>query len=329
LAFDGAYDDALEQAFQAGYAWNVNGTTLFNIRFKDESNQWGPVYKKTVVVNETPTPRDWKITFAEYFFGIFDPGAGTGNVIVAFDGNLDNGVEILLRSSLTWEQTSGSTLFNIRVKDESNQWGPVFKRTIFFNGSNPTVNLISQGESISRCPDFSVTLDYVGPNGYNVVWENGTIGNTVTFTPTASGYFSMYAYLGNSYLYDSIYVNIYSLPDALINPAGEILVCASSNVLLTASAGTNYSYQWYQNGNIITGSTQQTYFPTQVGAYTVLVTDNTTTCQQLSSPTTFYLTAPIFPTGTVSTSCNPNGVELTAPIGTGNTYQWKKNGTNI
>jgi len=329
LAFDGNYNEAIEQAFQEGYAWSVQGNTNFNIRFKDEANQWGPIFKKAIFVNQAPTPRDWKITFAEYFFGIFDPGVGTGNIIVAFDGNLDQGVEVLLRSSLTWDQAAGSTLFNIRVKDETNKWGPVYKRTIFFNGDNPSVNLIAQGESISRCPEFSVTLDYVGPNGYNVVWENGVEGNSVTFTPSSSGYFSMYAYLGNSYLYDSIYVNIFNLPNAVVDPAGEILVCASSNVPLTASAGSNYSYQWYQDGVLIPGSTQQTYFPTQVGAYTVLVTDNNTTCQQLSSPTTFYLTTPIFPTGTVSTACNPGGVQLTAPVGTGNTYQWKRNGANI
>lgn len=86
LAFDGNYNEAIEQAFQTNYAWNLTGTTSFNIRFKDESNVWGPVFKKAIVVNQTPTPRNWNITFAEYFFGIFDPGAGTGNVIVAFDG---------------------------------------------------------------------------------------------------------------------------------------------------------------------------------------------------------------------------------------------------
>ena len=330
LAFDGEYNDALEQAFSQGYAWNFSGaSTLFNIRFKDESNQWGPVYKKTVFRDELPTARGLNITFAEYYFGVFDPGAGTGNVIVAFDGNFDSAMEILLRNHLTWENQSGSTLFNIRVKDETNKWGPVFKRTIFFNGANPAVNLITQGETISRCPTFPVTLSYAGPLGFNVTWENGATGNEVTFVPDASGYFTVMANLGNEYLYDSIYVNVYALPPANITPAGDILVCASSNVMLTANSGTNYSYVWYYNDAVIPGETMINYLPTQVGAYKVRVTDNTTTCQQTSSPTTFYLTSPIFPTGTVTTACNPNGVLLTGPVGSGNTYQWKKNGAAI
>jgi hypothetical protein len=330
LAFDGEYNDALEQAFSGDYAWSFSGSsTLFNIRFKDEANQWGPVYKKTVFRNEPPTARGLNITFAEYYFGVFDPGVGTGNVIVAFDGNFDSAMEVLLRNHLTWENQSGSTLFNIRVKDETNKWGPVFKRTIFFNGANPAVNLITQGESISRCPTFPVTLNYSGPLGFNVTWENGTTGNEVTFVPEASGYFTVFANLGNEYLYDSIYVNVYELPPANITPSGDILVCASSNVMLTANSGTNYTYVWYYNDAVIAGETMINYLPTQIGAYKVRVTDNTTTCQQTSLPTTFYLTSPIFPTGTVTTACNPNGVLLTGPVGFGNSYQWKKNGAAI
>ncbi|MEN9393833.1 MAG: hypothetical protein RL362_54, partial [Bacteroidota bacterium] len=330
LAFDGEYNDALEQALSSDYAWSFNGSsTLFNIRFKDEANQWGPVFKKTVFKDELPTARGLNITFAEYYFGVFDPGAGTGNVIVAFDGNFDSAMEVLLRNHLTWENQSGSTLFNIRVKDETNKWGPVFKRTIFFNGANPAVNLITQGESVSRCPTFPVTLNYSGPLGFNVTWENGTTGNEVTFVPEGSGYFTVMANLGNEYLYDSIYVNVYELPPANITPSGDILVCASSNVMLTANSGTNYSYVWYYNDAVIPGETMINYLPTQIGAYKVRVTDNTTTCQQTSQATTFYLTSPIFPTGTVTTACNPNGVLLTGPVGTGNTYQWKKNGAAI
>ncbi len=330
LAFDGEYNDALEQAFSDNYAWAFEGaSTLFNIRFKDEANQWGPVFKKTVFRDELPTARGLNITFAEYYFGVFDPGAGTGNIIVAFDGNFDSAMEVLLRNHLTWENQSGSTLFNIRVKDETNKWGPVFKRTIFFNGANPAVNLITQGESVSRCPTFPVTLNYSGPQGFNVTWENGATGNEVTFVPEGSGYFTVMANLGNEYLYDSIYVNVYELPPANITPSGDILVCASSNVMLTANTGTNYSYVWYYNDAVIPGETMINYLPTQVGAYKVRVTDNTTTCQQTSQPTTFYLTSPIFPTGTVTTACNPNGVLLTGPVGSGNSYQWKKNGAAI
>jgi len=46
------------------------------------------------------------------------------------------------------------------------------------------------------------------------------------------------------------------------------------------------SYQWYLNGNLITGATQQNYTPQQNGVYTVTVT-NAANCTASSAPYTF------------------------------------------
>ncbi len=54
---------------------------------------------------------------------------------------------------------------------------------------------------------------------------------------------------------------------------------------LTANPPAN-SYQWYLNGNLITGATQQNYFPQQNGVYTVVIT-NASNCTASSAPYTF------------------------------------------
>ncbi|MFQ3576181.1 MAG: endo-1,4-beta-xylanase, partial [Cytophagales bacterium] len=61
-------------------------------------------------------------------------------------------------------------------------------------------------------------------------------------------------------------------PVATIEVTGNTTVCAGTNVLLTANAGTNLTYQWRRNGTNITGATGLTYEANQTGAYTVEVT---------------------------------------------------------
>jgi hypothetical protein len=50
--------------------------------------------------------------------------------MVAFDGAFNEAVETALQSALTAPAQGGLHLFNIRVKGENGDWGPVFKRTI-------------------------------------------------------------------------------------------------------------------------------------------------------------------------------------------------------
>tara|TARA_B110000003_G_scaffold172618_1_gene172213 strand:- start:55298 stop:56980 length:1683 start_codon:yes stop_codon:yes gene_type:complete len=327
-ATDGTFNSAVEGVI-ANY--NVTqaeyGSILFNIRVKDADNNWGPTFKKVVFIGGvTNTPQQVTLTAFEYYFGNFDPGEGNGTQIVAFDEALDSAVEEVFRNQATWDVASGPILFNIRAKDADGNWGPVFKKTIFPYGANPSAQLIAEGDSIEICPGSTVTLTYNGPFGYTPTWFDGSQENTITFTPTEEGSVTCSATLDGSTYTDSINIVFKPQPDTTISPSGTVLVCASSNFTLDAPVDINYSYQWYLNDSEITSATNASYLPTAFGSYTVEITDSATGCSKVSEPTVLTSTFAIDPSGT-NDFCQEQ--VLTVPLGSSNTYQWQKDGNDI
>ncbi len=330
LAFDGAFDEAIEIVFQNIPSFSLpTGQTLFNIRMKDANNNWGPLFKKSIFVNVgVANTRPINITYAEYFFGVFDPGAGSGTPILALDGSFDESLETVFRNSATWTMASGPTLFNIRLRDAYNNWGPLFKKTVFPYGANPNAELIAQGSTVSICPNTPVTLTYNGPVGYNLQWFNNSTNDTIVFTPSVAGYYHLTATLGASVYTDSIYVDFLQTPAPTTTPSGTILVCASSSIVLSTAQVSGYSYQWYYNNALITSANSVNYLPSQVGNYYVSVTQTSTGCVGTSATVTLATTAIISPSGSVS-SCSGNSIVLSASVGSGTSYQWQFNNVNI
>jgi hypothetical protein len=328
-ADDGLFNEVVERVI-ANYtnSQTIVGPVLFNIRVKDLNNQWGPTFKKVVFIlpGATGSFRQVNLTKFEYFFGNFDPGEGLGTTIIAFDGALDEAVETVFRSQVTWDVTSGPILFNIRAKDYENKWGPLFKKTVFPYGANPNENLIQQGDAIQVCPNSSVTLNYSGPNGYTPTWFDGSHGQSITFIPTSEGNYSVSATLDFTTFTDVVNITFKPLPTSTITPSGQILVCASSNFNLVANTGTNLSYQWTYNGNDIVNGTNATYLPTATGSYTLKVTDSSTGCTKTSDVTALSSSFVMSPNGTNS-FCGSQ--LLTVPLGSSNGYQWKKEGVII
>lgn len=78
-------------------------------------------------------------------------------------------------------------------------------------------------------------------------------------------------------------------PTATITPQSTTTFCEGGSVKLNASTGTNYTYEWYNNGNIINGATKNVYTATTAGNYTVKVIDGA--CNTSSSATTITVNA--------------------------------------
>ena len=110
-------------------------------------------------------------------------------------------------------------------------------------------------------------------------------------------------------------------PSATITPQGNTSFCQGGFVNLNASTGANYTYEWYNNGQLINGATASVYQASTSGNYTVKVIDGA--CNATSTATTVMVnpnpTATITPQGN-TTFCQGGFVNLVASGGT--SYQW-------
>ena len=69
---------------------------------------------------------------------------------------------------------------------------------------------------------------------------------------------------------------------ANITPAGYTTICEGDSITLTATAGTNYSYQWYRNNVLIPNSDSLVFIASLPGTYHVLISDSA--CSATSPP---------------------------------------------
>jgi hypothetical protein len=86
-------------------------------------------------------------------------------------------------------------------------------------------------------------------------------------------------------------------PTASITPQSNTSFCQGNSVVLNASTGTNYTYEWYKDGTIINGATTSSYSALTAGSYTVKVIDGS--CNATSSATTLTLIDTLTWTGNV------------------------------
>lgn len=128
----------------------------------------------------------------------------------------------------------------------------------------------------------------------------------------------------------AVQLTFYARPGATITPASATTFCQGGSVSLQANTGTNLSYAWLRNGTQVgTGSSLNA---TQSGSYQLLVTgagNCTDTSQAIQINVTAIPSASITITGN-STLCTGDSAILSATSpGTGWTFQWSKDGTNI
>ena len=108
--------------------------------------------------------------------------------------------------------------------------------------------------------------------------------------------------------------------------------CKGGSLLLTSTTSPNItSYQWKKNGTNISGATTPTRTVNTAGTFTLTVTNNcgkSATSNSIQVKVNPLPNAAITPSGTVNI-CSGTSIKLQAATAASQTYQWKKNGTNI
>jgi antitoxin (DNA-binding transcriptional repressor) of toxin-antitoxin stability system len=203
-------------------------------------------------------------------------------------------------------------------------------------GCTPPSAVITPAGATTFCAGGSVVLNANTGTGLTYQWKlNGSnISNATnsSYTATAAGNYKVL--VSNGSCADSsaaTTVTVNALPTAVITPSGPTSFCNGGSVTLTGSSNNGLFYQWRLNGVDIGGASTNTYTATAAGNYKVVVT-NAALCTDSSAATTITVnttpTAAITPAGP-TTFCAGNSVVLNANTGTGLTYQWRINGTNI
>jgi glucose/arabinose dehydrogenase len=210
--------------------------------------------------------------------------------------------------------------------------------------SAPTVSITSPPEDYSHSSPANITIkaSAASPIGIaKVEFYNGTtkIGEdtdapySYVWNNVTTGTYELRAKAidmdGASTLSEHVHVFITSCTTPIITPAGPTTMCSGS-VLLKATTGTGFSYQWKKNGADIPGATTANYTASSSGDYQVKMIEGS--CISWSAPVTVKIESGLrasITAGGPTTFCSGGSVKLYANTCSGYTYQWRKNGVDI
>jgi gliding motility-associated-like protein len=182
---------------------------------------------------------------------------------------------------------------------------------VIVNVSTPTATITAP---VSICSGSPATLTASGGGTYS--WSNGLTTSSIVVSPTsATGYTVTVTNSGGCTDNDNVTVNVNALPTPAIS--GNTSICSGANTTLTASGGSNYSW----NTGVTT--TSIVLNPSSTTGYTVTVTDiNGCVNSGTVTVNTSAITASITGTNMI---CIGQNTTLTASGGL--TYSWNTGAT--
>src|SRR6185295_9114862 len=160
-------------------------------------------------------------------------------------------------------------------------------------------------------------------SGYTYQWrKSGAIiagATSSTYIADAAGIFTVQVTNaeGCSSISAATTIIVNPVPMPTVGAGGSLTFCAGSNVLLRATQGSGYTYQWKNNGLKLEGQTSSNFTATATGIYSVEVT-NATGCSANSG--SFNVIVNPMPVATITpngplTFCSGRNVVLIANTG--------------
>jgi len=130
---------------------------------------------------------------------------------------------------------------------------------------------------------------------------SGATSNTYTFDPSSSGTYNVYVAVtdstGATQNSNTLFLTVYSAISVSISaPVTTMTTGQSIQINASASGGNGqFTYQWYVNGNPVSGATSPTFVfkPSSNGTYSIYVTVTDSTGKtSASSPITINVNSP-------------------------------------
>jgi hypothetical protein len=196
----------------------------------------------------------------------------------------------------------------------TNTCNSIFTSTVVVN---PLPNIQFSPSTLAICTGQTGTVTALGASNYT--WSNGTIGSTLSLSPSASTVLSV---LGTSSANcsstNTLAVNLNTLP--VVSISGNSAVCVGSAISQTVSGANNYFW------NIGTNNTVITISPTVTTVYTATGTTNNN-CSSIVSKT--IVVNPLPNLNIVSTKTNICAGESNTLNASGaNSYNWNNGSTS-
>ena len=158
------------------------------------------------------------------------------------------------------------------------------------------------------CFGQSVLLEAIAGIGYTYQWymDGNAIPGAInsSYTANVAGDYTVQIGLGpNSILSEPVTVTMGSAPSTSIVTPTSTHISLGSSIILEATTGTHYLYQWYQDGTPIQGANDLTYEATANGSYFVTVYDD---CFAVSDTVILTAEASLFEMATQNFVLYPN-----------------------
>ncbi|HRB85563.1 MAG TPA: zinc-dependent metalloprotease family protein [Bacteroidia bacterium] len=204
-------------------------------------------------------------------------------------------------------------------------------KTVSVQKANSVIAQINTNDQTTLCsPVGTVNMELVNPiPGYSYQWQkngvdiSGSISTTYAATSSGSYTCKVSASCGTT-ISNAIPVSIGSF-SASVLPAGTVTICTGASVVLSASTGTGFTYQWKNNGVDINGETSPTLTVNTAGSYSVYMTspcgNATSNVVTVNSAT---VSAVISPSG-IATICAGQIFQMSVTSNPVYTYQWYRN----
>lgn len=190
---------------------------------------------------------------------------------------------------------------------------------------------VNLGSDQNICDDQPLPVLNTGYPGLTHVWsdQNGVISGATdtTLSITASGTYSVFVSSSPTCEGgDTVVITIEPAPDDMLGP--DIVQCQNDPLPTFDAGNPGATYQWFINGNLIPGETNQTYVPGYgTGVYSVQV-DIGTVCDGLYE-LDFTLLQPAQVNLLDASICNGAPLPLLDAGNPGSTYQWFLNSNPI